>query len=231
MTQEKRRLWSQIIFPSMVLLAVAAALVAPAFLQKKTFTAVKLDEPGNAQASWVDIEEKEFYQKMSVAMRVEFQSDPNYYEVKEPEADFSIPLAVYEVWVGDVLIESRTQEPIEAGKTYRVHSLPSAFIDSKVSIEPPNNSFILLLSDQRDDPEFKLKDEIAADYYDDYFNMFGYSVITPSCSIIPTEGYLIKTVLLPEYLQGEGEYTTMDELREILYAGREKYGINQTAGQ
>ena len=56
--------------------------------------------------------------------------------------------------------------------------------------------------------------------------------MTPIHSIFRTEDdNSVKTVLLPKYLQGEGEYTTMDELREILYAGREKYGINQTAGQ
>ena len=70
MTQEKRRLWSQIIFPSMVLLAVAAALVAPAFLQKKTFTAVKLDEPGAASANWANVSEQEFFELMSVAVRL-----------------------------------------------------------------------------------------------------------------------------------------------------------------
>ena len=227
MTQRKKWITPQILFPSAILFIFVIVMTISMSRPTATFTAVKTDEPGNAQASWIDIEEKEFYQKMSVAVRAEFQSDPVYYDVKEPEADFSIPLAVYEIWVGDVLADSRTQEQIEAGKIYRIHSLPSAFTDSEISTESPNHSFILMLSDQRDNLNSKPKAGVSADYYDDYFDMFGYGIITPSCSIIPTEGFQVKTELLPEYLQGGGEYTTMHELQEILAAGREKYGIKE----
>ena len=96
MTQEKRRLWSQIIFPSMVLLAVAAALVAPAFLQKKTFTAVKLDEPGAASANWANVSEQEFFEQLSVAVRAEVVSGPEHYDISEPWEDYSLPADVYE---------------------------------------------------------------------------------------------------------------------------------------
>lgn len=230
MTQEKRRLWSQIIFPSMVLLAVAAALVAPAFLQKKTFTAVKLDEPGAASANWANVSEQEFFEQLSVAVRAEVVSGPEHYDISEPWEDYSLPADVYEFWVGDVLINSRTQEQIESGRTYKVHSLPSAL--TALDVAGQENSFILFLYDRRDMENFELEGGVSEAYYDEYFDAFGYGIMTPIHSIFRTEDdNSVKTVLLPKYLQGEGEYTTMDELREILYAGREKYGINQTAGQ
>ena len=106
MTQRKKWITPQILFPSAILFIFVIVMTISMSRPTATFTAVKTDEPGNAQASWIDIEEKEFYQKMSVAVRAEFQSDPVYYDVKEPEADFSIPLAVYEIWVGDVLADS-----------------------------------------------------------------------------------------------------------------------------
>lgn len=84
-----------------------------------------------------------------------------------------------------------------------------------------------MLFDQRDNPEFEPKGDVSAGCYGDYFDMFGDGIITSSYSIIPTEVYQIKTELLPEYLQGKDEYTTMYELRDILYAGREKYGMTK----
>ena len=142
----------------------------------------------------------------------------------------SLPADVYEIWVGDVIADSRTQGEVQAGQTYKVHSLPSAL--TALDVAGQENSFILFLYDRRDMENFELEGGVSEAYYDEYFDAFGYGIMTPIHSIFRTEDdNSVKTVLLPEYLQGEGEYTTMDELREILYAGREKYGINQTAGQ
>ena len=68
----------------------------------------------------------------------------------------------------------------------------------------------------------------SAYYYKQYFDTFGYEILAPNISVIPGEyDGTVKTELLPEYLQGGGEYTTMHELQEILAAGREKYGIKE----
>ena len=40
-----------------------------------------------------------------------------------------------------------------------------------------------MLSDQRDNLNSEPKAGVSADYYDDYFDMFGYGIITPSCSV------------------------------------------------
>ena len=80
MTQRKKWITPQILFPSAILFIFVIVMTISMSRPTATFTAVKTDEPGNAQASWIDIEEKEFYQKMSVAVRAEFQSDPVYYD-------------------------------------------------------------------------------------------------------------------------------------------------------
>lgn len=167
---------------------------------------------------------------MSVALRVRFENEPTYYDVKDAGMDFAISMAVYEVWIGDVLAFPRTDQTIEAGVTCKVHSIPSAFTDANIETGEDAPMFLVLLKEQQDVEGFEKNPEYAPTYYKDYFGQFGYAVITPSCSIIPMEGDDIKSELLPDYLRGEGEYTSMDELREILYKGRQKYGMSESAG-
>lgn len=225
MKNERKFRNPQFLFPMIILFTVVLVIGVAVFRPNgKTYIAEQTAKPGFASASWVTLTEEEFYENLSVAMRVEFQYPPTYYNVTVPESDFMMPFAVYEIWAGDIVASSRYLEPIEAGKIYKVHSFPSAFTDRDV--RPENDSFLLLLSDQRDSADFVPNPEFTDTYYDDYFEQFGYAVITPSCSIIPTEGYQVKSDLLPEYLRGAGEYTDLDELQEIIIAGRQKYGMN-----
>lgn len=224
MKSKTRFLNAQFLFPTIIIgFAVCVLSIALFRSGGKTFIAEQTENSGFASASWMTLTEEEFYQNMSVAMRVEFKYPPTYYNLTTPESDVTLPIAVYEAWAGDIIAQPRYLPTIQAGEIYKIHSLPSSFTDREV--KPENDSFLLFLFDQRDKENFVPDPEFAATYYADYFEQFGYSVITPSCSIFLTEGYQVKTESLPEYLQGKGEYTNFDELCEIVAAGRQKYGI------
>lgn len=232
---EKKKNWlrPQIIFPSVIALTFAVVIIISAFYNPaKTFTAVKTDDPTAMSMSWSDIDEETFYKKMSIAVHAQIQSGPDYYDLIQPGFDMTIPIATYDIWVGDVLISTRTKGFLGVDEINpKIHSVPSAFTDAGITTEPEKNMFILFLSDQRDDPDVEPQKGLSASYYDDYFDMFGYALITPSCSVFPAvyddTGPMVLTSLLPEYLQGKGEYTTLNELRDILYAGRKKYGMTE----
>lgn len=226
---KRNLLKANILFPMVILCAAAVILTIALLLPRgKTFTAVQTDAPGYAQVYWADISEEEFYKHMSVAMRVCFEEKPTYYNLTDAGSELTFPIAVYEVSRGDALAYPRIKHNLESEVTFKIHSVPEAF--SRVSIGEDAPLFLVMLKEQQDVAGFEKNPEYAPTYYKDYFGQFGYAVITPSCSIIPMEGSDIKSELLPDYLRGEGEYTSMDELREILYQGRLKYGMSEYGG-
>lgn len=226
---QKKYLNANVLFPAVIIcMAVVVMTVAILLPKGKTFTAVQTDAPGYAQAYWADISEEEFYKHMSVAMRVCFEEKPTYYNLTDAGSDLTFPIAVYEVSRGDALAYPRIKHNLESEVTFKIHSLPEAF--SRVSIGEDAPWFLVMLKEQQDVAGFEKNPEFAPTYYQDYFEQFGYAVITPSCSIIPMQDDQIYSARLPEYLRGEGEYTSMDELREILYQGRLKYGMSEYNG-
>ncbi len=228
MAQRKKWLRPQFLFPSAILLAFAVIMTV-AMIRPKTFTAIKLDSPGAVSANWSDVSEQDFFEQLSVAVRVEVTSGPEHYDIREPWEEYSLPSDVYTFQVNTILANSRIEMPIESEKTYHVHSFPSAL--TALDVAGQENSFILFLYDRRDMSNFKLEGGVDKSYYDKYFDTFGYGILTPIHSIFRAEpNGTVKTELLPVYLQGEGEYTTMQELQQILAAGREKYGTAEAAG-
>ena len=221
----------RILFPTVILLLLISSFILSVILAPSPFHVEQIDNPGDVKISWEEISEEEFYENMTVAMNVTFEKEPTYYSLKEPGSDVEMPIAQYDVTAYDIFASPRTQPNLSAGETYRVHGTPSAFSDRGVTTVPEKNSFVLFLCEQRDCPNFVPREGVSPTYYDDYFNTLGYSVITPAVYIFPVdrtgEEPRIETALLPDYLQGEGEYTTFFELWDILAEGRAKYGMSE----
>ena len=136
---------------------------------------------------------------------------------------------VYEFFIGDLLADARKYPLFESGKIFRIHGLPDAL--AELNVAEQENCFLLFLHDRRDTEDFMPHKGYSAYYYKQYFDTFGYEILAPNISVIPGEyDGTVKTELLPEYLRGEGEYTSWLELSAILAAGREKFGITEAAG-
>lgn len=219
----------RILFPTVILLLLVISLSFAFILSPKSgFRVIKVDEPGTAQASWVTLTESDFYHDMSIAFYAEMKNDPQYYKHIIPDHEgSSTTVTVYQATVNTMLAQPRKFEPITS-ETILVHGLQSAFTDTGVK---KGGAYVFMLADQRDNADFEPDENLPADYFDDYMATLGYSMITPSVSAFPvdlsTDTPRVKTNLLPEYLRGEGEYTTLEELQDILAAGRAKYGMSE----
>lgn len=227
MTQRRKWIQPQFVFPAAILLAFAAVIIASAFRPPQTFTAVRLAEAGSTSSViWPEIDEETFYQEMSVALSVSITAGPEHYEIKEPWEEQAHPVDVYEFFIGDLLADARKYPLFESGKIFRIHGLPDAL--AELNVAEQENCFLLFLHDRRDTEDFMPHKGYSAYYYKQYFDTFGYEILAPNISVIPGEyDGTVKTELLPEYLRGEGEYTSWLELSAILAAGREKFGIKE----
>lgn len=222
----KKHLTPQVIFPIVIVCTLIIVLTISAFRPPQSFTAIKMDTPGYTSASWINIDEETFYEQLSVAIVIENVSSPTYYTLQEPWDESSIPIDCYEFYITDILAAPLTVEEIEAGTTGKVSAMSNAL--NLLSSES-GDLYLLFLRDRRDAPDFTPREGYSIVYYNDYFDAFGYDIITPIVSIIPVKGNgTIKTSFLPPYLQGEGEYTTYEELREILYQERIERGLIKT---
>ena len=90
MTQRKKWIRPQFLFPSAILLAFAVIMTV-AMIRPKTFTAIKLDSPGAVSANWSDVSEQDFFKQLSVAVRAEVTSGPEHYDIREPWEEYSLP--------------------------------------------------------------------------------------------------------------------------------------------
>ena len=231
----KKLLRPQILFPVIISAALVIALICAAVIPHGlTFKMIKTETPGSMNLSWANVGEEEFYHEMALAAYVEYKSGPEYYDLTQPGEDFSMPIAVYAFEQGDILAFPRNGafEGREDG-TILIHSIPSAFTDCGITGDSNKDLYVMFLSDQRDYPNFEPRSDVSPTYYDDYIDTFGYALITPSVSVIPAR-YMeefsmiaMESSELPEYLRGEGEYTTLAELPSILAAGRAKYGMSE----
>ena len=231
MMTTKKMFRPQVLFPAVILLLLVVALILAAATQPKgpMYKAEKTNTPATAMMSWADVDEEQFFRFMSAAVYAELQPDVSHYRFTAPdEEEFATTVTVYSADVSDVLAQPRIDSSISAGDTIPIHSISEIFSDP--TIEGSSNRYILCLAEQRDDPNFVPNTSYDASYYDAYFKQFGYAIITPAVSIFRAEPYgdsaRIKTSHLPEFLRGEGEYTTLEELKEFLAAGRAKYGMS-----
>ena len=229
----KKLLRPQLLFPIVISAVLVIALICAATIPHgPTFKMVKTETPGSMSMSWANISEEEFYREMALAAYVEYKSGPEYYDLTQPGDSYSMPITVYAFNPGDILARPRNGalETKEDG-TILIHSISDAF--SGISGNPDEDLYIMFLSDQRDYPNLEPRTDVSPAYYDDYVDAFGYALITPFVSIIPARymeqfGMIaMETNRLPEYLRGEGYYTTIEELRNILTAGRTKYGMSE----
>ena len=225
----KKLLRPQILFPVVILLLLAIALTLFAVLKPKSnFRATKVDEPGAALASWSILTESDFYHDLSVAFYAEIDAEPQYYSVVVPDhEDHSATVTVYQAKVNAMLAQPRKFEPITSERIL-VHGMHSAFTDAGVT---GNGAYVFMLVDARDYPDFEPTETRSLSFYNDYVKTLGYAMFTPFASAFPVDLSAdtprVKTDLLPEYLRGEGEYTTLEELQDILAAGRAKYGMSE----
>ena len=220
----KKLLRPQILFPAVILILLVIALIlAVAVPSKPGFRAVKTDQPGSAMASWADVDEARFYERMAIAVYAHVKEEPQYYDHYVPGRDHTTGVSVYQADVASVLAQP-CHLPAEERSTISVHSIPSAFSDARVT---SGGSYLFFLADMRDVPDFEPDETVSPSYYDDYAKTFGYARITPRVSVFRAEPYgdtmRVKTSHLPEYLRGEGEYTTFEELRDILAEGRQRF--------
>lgn len=220
----KKLLRPQILFPAVILILLVIALIlAVAVPSKPGFRAVKTDQPGSAMASWADVDEARFYERMAIAVYAHVKEEPQYYDHYVPGRDHTTGVSVYQADVASVLAQP-CHLPAEERSTISVHSIPSAFSDARVT---SGGSYLFFLADMRDVPDFEPDETVSPSYYDDYAKTFGYALITPRVSVFRAEPYgdtmRVKTSHLPEYLRGEGEYTTFEELRDILAEGRQRF--------
>ena len=221
----KKRNLSQILFPCIILSSLIIVLVISAFRPPQTFKVVSMDSPGYMHASWRDIDEETFFNQLSVAIVVEITNGPTYYTLQEPWDERAIPIESYEFFIGDVLAGPLTTDDFQAGITQKVSAMSNSLT---LLSSDTQDIFLLFLRDRRDTPSFTPHEGYSVSYYNEYFEMFGYDIITPIVSIVPVSGDgKVKTDLLPEYLQSTNEYTTYQELSDILCKGRIKYGLLQ----
>ena len=226
----KKLLRPQILFPAVILILLVIALtLAAAVPSKPGFRAEKTDKAGFSMASWAEVDEARFYERMAIAAYAHLKGEPQYYTHHVPSGDDGdnddrvAGVCVYQADVESILAQP-CHLPQEERSTISVHSIPSAFSDAQAK---SGGSYLFFLADMRDVPNFEPNENLSESYYDDYAKAFGYAVITPKVSIIPAESYgdsvRVKTIYLPEYLRGEGEYTTFEELRDILAEGRQRF--------
>lgn len=225
----KKLLRPQILFPAVILILLVIALVfTVAVPSKPGFRAVKTDQPGFSMTSWADVDEARFYERMAIAVYAHVKEEPQYYTHYVPSGDGNnddrvAGVCVYQADVASVLAQP-CHLPAEERSTIPVHSIPSAFSDARVT---SGGSYLFFLADMRDVPDFEPDETVSPSYYDDYAKTFGYALITPRVSVFRAEPYgdtmRVKTSHLPEYLRGEGEYMTFEELRDILAEGRQRF--------
>ena len=124
MTQRRKWIRPQFLFPAAILLTFAAVIIASVLRPPQTFTAVRLDEAGSTSSViWPEIDEETFYKKLSVALSVSITAGPEHYEIKEPWEEQAHPVDVYEFFIGDLLADARKYPLFESGKNCRTRLL------------------------------------------------------------------------------------------------------------
>lgn len=228
MTGKKKWLRPQVILPAvtvLVLIIIAAdAMVRP----PQMLLMERADTPPYVEfyPPLREPDEKGFYQSATVAVYARLIKGTEYYMVRPVWKEYPEKMSVCEIEVLDVILNSE-RHPVSAGKRYRVHSYYSDL--SMLSENWEQSEYILILSDYRDTPGFTPDPRAPKGYYDRHFEVLGFHHLYWSASIFQAEDGMVRTLCLPEYLQGDGEMTTPEMLGEILRAGRKKYGLTGTA--